>query len=508
MGLSPLLFQALFFAARSLKTPPTAITAERLSSTIAGRDTLGRRLLSLVHPKRSAVPVLHRWSEQGKPVQKYQLNRVVRDLRKHGRHKHALEICEWMVQQEGLKLQPGDYAIHVDLIAKVRGLPSAEKFFEDLPYRIKRQQSTCNALLHCYVQSREIQKAESLFAEMSKNNLINCAVSYNSMLHLYTATGQGEKVPEIVCELKRHVAPDVLTYNLWLASLVDAESSTKVFEEMRQRRISPDWVTFSTLAKAFAAGGLLQKTRWALGEMEENIFKKDRPGYRSLITLYAGVSDKESVFRVWDKMKSSYRKLSDAEYTCMISSLFKLGDDDEAERLYEEWESVSSSSDLKTANKVLDSLVKKGCMEKVGAFWQRLLKKGIKPSYNTWCILARGHLGEEKLDLVLDCMKKALASVSKWEPDEGLVKAVFDKLEGLGHVEGAEEFLIMLRDAGYVSTGAYNSVLRTYAKGERMPLVILERMEKDGVHPNEETRELIRTTSRLCVGRVSALVHE
>lgn len=55
-------------------------------------DTLGKRLLRLIYPKRSAVVVLRRWAEEGRAVQKYQLNRVVRELRKYGRFKHALEV--------------------------------------------------------------------------------------------------------------------------------------------------------------------------------------------------------------------------------------------------------------------------------------------------------------------------------------------------------------------------------------------------------------------------------
>jgi hypothetical protein len=55
-------------------------------------DTLGKRLLKLIYPKRSAVVVLRRWAEEGRTVQKYELNRVVRELRKYGRFKHALEV--------------------------------------------------------------------------------------------------------------------------------------------------------------------------------------------------------------------------------------------------------------------------------------------------------------------------------------------------------------------------------------------------------------------------------
>lgn len=63
----------------------------------SGRDSLGRRLLSLIYPKRSALVVLRKWAEEGKTIQKYQLNRVVRELRKYKRFKHALEVSSLLL---------------------------------------------------------------------------------------------------------------------------------------------------------------------------------------------------------------------------------------------------------------------------------------------------------------------------------------------------------------------------------------------------------------------------
>lgn len=57
-----------------------------------GKGSLVRRLIGLIYAKRSAVVVLTEWSQEGKRLQKYQLNRIVRELRKYDRYKHALEV--------------------------------------------------------------------------------------------------------------------------------------------------------------------------------------------------------------------------------------------------------------------------------------------------------------------------------------------------------------------------------------------------------------------------------
>lgn len=62
------------------------------SGTVGGRDTLGRRLMSLTFVKRSAVIAIRKWQEEGHTVRKYELNRIVRELRKLKRYKHALEV--------------------------------------------------------------------------------------------------------------------------------------------------------------------------------------------------------------------------------------------------------------------------------------------------------------------------------------------------------------------------------------------------------------------------------
>jgi len=95
----------------------------------------------------------------------------------------------------------------------------------------------------------------------------------------------------------------------------------------------------------------------------------------------------------------------------------------------------------------------------------------------------------------------------KWQPDPRIVRGVFDKIAKLGNVEDAEQFLVMLRDAGYVTTEIYNSLLRTYLKARKMPLIVEECMRSDDVELDEETRQLLRETSKFCVATsVSTLI--
>ncbi|KAF5732763.1 hypothetical protein HS088_TW17G00293 [Tripterygium wilfordii] len=469
-----------------------------------GRDTLGKRLLSLVFSKRSAVISIRKWKEEGHTVRKYELNRIVKELRKHKRYKHALEICEWMTLQQDIKLLPGDYAIHLDLIAKVRNLASAEKFFEDLPDRM-RGPATCTALLHTYVQNKMSAEAEALMEKMSECDFLKNPHAYNHMLSLYISNGQLEKVQGLIQKLKMNTSPDVFTYNLLLsvcASQNNVESAEKTFIELKKAKIEPDWVTYSALTNLYMKNELLTKAASTLNEMEKRASRKNRLAYSSLLTLRTNMGDKDGVRRIWENMKSCFRKLNDAEYMSMISSLVKLEDLEEAEKVYTEWESVSGTRDSKLSNVLLAAYINRNQMEMAEKFSQRMLQKGITPSYTTWELLTWGNLKEKRIEKVIDCFKKALGCVKKWNADRKLVRDILKMLEEQGNIGTAEQFLAILRGAGHVSTEVYNSLLRTYANAGKMPLIVAERMEKDNVQLDEETHELIKMTSKMCISEV------
>ncbi|CAA2935132.1 pentatricopeptide repeat-containing At4g02820, mitochondrial [Olea europaea subsp. europaea] len=501
----------------STKTAALATVAEPLTdegntvsststnrTTAGGRDTLGRRLLALVYMKRSAVVTIRKWKEEGHVVRKYELNRIIRELRKLKRYKHALEICEWMRIQDDIKLVPGDYAVHLDLIAKLRGINSAEKFFEDLPDKM-RDQAPCSALLHTYAQHKETAKAEALMEKMSECGFLKNSLPYNHMISLYISTGQLEKVPDMIKELKKNGSPDVITYNLWLtvcASQNYIETAEKVFLELKKAKVDPDWVTYSTLTSLYIKNSLKEKAEFALREMEKKVSRKVRVAYASLISLHTSLENKNDIHRIWKKMKSTFRKLNDVEYTCMITSLLKLERIEEAEKLYKEWESVSPTKDSRVPNLLIATYISKNEMEKAEAFHDQMVKKSMVSGYTTWELLTWCYLKKGQMGKVLDCFKKAVGCVKKWNPDEKMLQEVFRIVEEHGSVEGAEQLIITLRSAGHVKTEAYNSLLRTYAKAGKMPLIVAERMKMDNVKLNEETQRLLELTSKMSVGEL------
>ena len=419
-----------------------------------------------------------------------------------------MQICEWMTLQQHIKLVPGDYAVHLDLIAKVRGLNSAEKFFEDLPDRMRGRQA-CTALLHAYVQNNLADKAEALMSKMSECGFLGCPLPFNHMISLYISNGKLEKVPQIIQELKMNTYPDVVTFNLWLTVCAlqnDVETAERVLLELQKAKIDPDWVTYSTLTNLYIKNAWLEKAGSTLKEMENRTSQKTRVAYSSLLSLHTNMGNKDEVNRIWKKMKACFRKMNDNEYICMISSLVKLGGYAGAENLYREWDSVSGTNDVRVSNILLASYINQDQMEMAENFCHQIVEKGVCPCYTTWELLTWGYLKKKDVEKFLDYFEKAVSSVKKWSPDQRLVKEAFKIIEEQAHIEGAEKLLVILRNAGHVNTDIYNLFLKTYAKAGKMPLIVAERMKKDNVQLDEETCRLLDLTSKMCVIDVSRIL--
>ncbi|CAA2969279.1 pentatricopeptide repeat-containing At1g60770 [Olea europaea subsp. europaea] len=118
---------------------------------------------------------------------------------------------------------------------------------------------------------------------------------YNSLMILYTKTGQAENVPAIIQEIKScDIMPDSYTYNVWmraLASMNEISGVERLIDEMkRDGRVAGDWRTYSNLASVYADAGLFDKAEKALKELEKLNTTREHSAYPFLVTVLRDVT--------------------------------------------------------------------------------------------------------------------------------------------------------------------------------------------------------------------------
>jgi len=380
-------------------------------------DGLYKRISRLGDTNRSAVEVLEGWIREGRGVKKAEIKRMVKELRKFYRYKHALEIFEWMGKI--FSFSSGERAIHLDLIAKVHGIASAENYFADLP-GIEKNQQTYSAILNCYVKERNIEKSEATMEKLKYLGFANNPLPYNEMMTLYMNMEQFEKVPLVIQGMKRNrISLDAYSYNIWMksyAALSQMDRVEGVLNEMDRFEIYPDWNIYSTVASIYIKAQVPDKAESALKELEKKMKevevmkkRKDRVAYNHLISLYGSLGNKHEVYRIWESYELAFPTSTNRSYMCLLSSLVRMGDIEGAEAFYKKWVSVKSFDDIRVSNVLLGAYTRQGCSQKAEVLLQHIIKSGVKPNAITWEILAEGYIQSEQVHKAMEAMPRSVS---------------------------------------------------------------------------------------------------
>lgn len=366
---------------------------------------------------------------------------------------------------ERFRLSTSDAAIQLDLIAKVRGVSSAEGYFMKLPDSLKDRR-IYGALLNAYVRAKMKEKAESLLDRMRSKGHALHSLPYNVMMTLYMNLKEYEKVDLLVSEMmEKNIKLDIYSYNIWLSSRGSqgsAEKMEEVFQQMKlDRTINPNWTTFSTLATMYIKMEQIEKAEECLKKVESRITGRDRIPYHYLLSLYGSVGNKEEIYRIWNVYKAVFPNIPNLGYHAIICSLLRIGDIEGAEKIYDEWLSVRSSYDPRIANLFITCYVKEGNLEKAKGFFDHMIEVGGKPNSSTWETLAEGHTAEKNTFEALSCWKEAFAEEGSksWRPKPINVTLFLDLCEQEADLASKEVLVGLLRQAGYIKDKSYASLV-------------------------------------------------
>ncbi|KAL1829436.1 hypothetical protein ACET3Z_007848 [Daucus carota] len=428
-------------------------------------DSLYRRISPVGDWSESIVPILNHWIQEGRTVNKVQLQRIIRELRRYKRYKHALEVSEWMSDSMYLRLSLGDMAIRMDLIYKVHGIDQAVNYFNNIPEQ-KKDVEVYGALLYCYAEERSLEKAEDLMQEIRALGLLMETVSYNVMLNLYCKTGNFEKSKSLIHEMEeKGIKMDKVTYSILLTAC-SSSCDTKEIDLIIQKIESDpelvlDWNIYITAAHTYIKLGCVDKASEMLEKSEGFILKcnKKNTGFDFLLTQYTNLGNKAEVWRVWELYKN-IEKINNSGYIRMLPSLLKFDDVKGAEDVFREWESSQLTYDFRIPNFLIGYYCRKGLMEKAEVLLDRAKNNG-KPQPQTWYYFATGYVGCGQLPKAVEAMKRAISECRRgWKlPSTDILIACLEYIKNNCDVEEVKGFIRSLVAKEIISTDTEKELL-------------------------------------------------
>ncbi|XP_057950038.1 large ribosomal subunit protein mL101 (rPPR4) isoform X2 [Malania oleifera] len=402
--------------------------------------------------------------------------------------------------RRGMNKTVSDQAIHLDLVAKTRGIVDSENYFIDLPETSKNH-LTYGALLNCYCKELMTEKAEAVMEKMKELKLALSSMPYNSLMTLYTKIGQPERIPSVIQEMKAcDVMLDTFTYNIWMRSLAavnDISGVERVIEEMkRDGRVAGDWTTYSNLASIYVDAGLFEKAEKALKELEKKNACCDLSAFQFLITLYGRTGNLLEVYRVWRSLRLAFPKTANISYLNMIQVLVNLKDLPGAEKCFREWLSGYSTYDIRIVNVLIGAYAKDGLLEMAEKLREQARRSGAKPNAKTWEIFLDYHLRNEEINSAVDCVANAISCGTsdggKWVPSPEIIETLMKHFEQEKDVEGAEGFVENLKTVmDILEVEVFESLIRTYAAAGRTSPIMRRRLKMENVEVSEEVDKLL-----------------
>ncbi|KAK1260785.1 Pentatricopeptide repeat-containing protein [Acorus gramineus] len=498
-----LLTESLYWIA-----PPASVAsaaAEEKRRYSSGRTTFrSSELLQKIYPlgdpnDASLVSVIDSWVNIGNRVRPWEIQHVIRDLRKRRSFKQALEVSEWMSNKKIGALCPSHHALQLDLIGRIHGLASAEAYFNKLQGKDKNNKSY-GALLNCYVRDCLVDKSITHLQKMKELGFASTALTYNNIMCLYTNTNQHEKVPLIFSEMKKNkVSPDNFSYRICMNSYgvrSDIEMAERILDEMeKQPHIAVDWNTYSTMAGIYIKAGLSDRAISTLKKMEERVEWNNGLAYGHLISHFANLGDKSEIQRIWELQKSNCKRITNNDYKVMLAGLVKLREIEGAELLFNEWESSGNHFDCRVPNILLNEYRKMGLLEKAEAMLNKMEENGKTPLSSCWGILACGYAQEEEMRKAFECMRKALAlyvSNAGWQPNSEVVSRIVGWLGEQGKAEELDMFLGLLSKAVNLDREMYHAMIKANIRDGKDVDWVLRGMKAAKIEIDGETEEILR----------------
>ncbi|KAK4493175.1 hypothetical protein RD792_017969 [Penstemon davidsonii] len=462
-------------------------------------EALYKKLFNNGGEEQKVRSQLNQFLHSHKSAYKWEVGKSLKLLRSRKIYGPALKLSETM-EKRGMNKTISDQAIHLDLVAKSRGINAAETYFMNLPESLKNH-LTYGALLNCYCKNSMTEKAEALLEKMKELSLELSSMPYNSLMTLYLKTGLQQTVPRVIQEMKANdIMPDTYTYNVWmraLAAVNDISGVERVIDEMkRDGRVAGDWTTYSNLASIYADAGLFDKAEKALKELENKNACKDLSAYQFLITLYGHTGNLLEVYRVWRSLKLAFPKTANISYLNMIQVLVKLNDLPGAEKCFKEWASNCLNHDIRVVNALIGAYLKEGSFEKAEVLKERAQRKGSKPNAKTWELYLDYYLKKGDIKSAVDCVEKAISAGrgdgSKWVLSPAIVGKLMHHFEQTKDVEGAEAFLEVLKKSkDEFGLEVLESLIRTYAAAGKKSPIIRRLVKMENVELSEEGKKLL-----------------
>ncbi|KAK6932857.1 Pentatricopeptide repeat [Dillenia turbinata] len=282
---------------------------------------------------------------------------------------------------------------------------------------------------------------------------------------------------------------EVILYNVTLKVFRknrDLNGAERLFEEMLERRVKPDNVTFSTIISCARLCFLPNKAVEWFEKMPEFGVEPDDVTYSAMIDAYGKAGNVDKALSLYDRARTENWRIDAVTFSTLIKIYGMSGNFDGCLNVYEEMKALGVKPNLVLYNTLLDAMGRAKRPWQARNISKEMANNGILPNRTTYAALLRAYsrarYGDDALNVYKQMKDKNL------ELDVILYNTLLAMCADVGYTDEAAEIFEDMKSAGTCKPDSwtYSSMITIYSCSGQVSEAeaMLNEMVESGFEPN------------------------
>ncbi|KDP32906.1 hypothetical protein JCGZ_13687 [Jatropha curcas] len=206
---------------------------------------------------------------------------------------------------------------------------------------------------------------------------------------------------------------EVILYNVTMKvfrKCKDLDSAEKLFDEMIDRGVQPDNVTFSTMLSCARMSYMPNKAVEWFEKMPSFGVNPDDVTYAAMIDAYGRAGNVEMALSLYDRARTEKWRIDAVTFSTLIKIYGVSGNFDGCLNVYEEMKAVGAKPNLVVYNTLLDAMGRAKRPWQVKSIYKDMIDNGFTPNFATYAALLRAYgrarYGQDALNVYREMKEK------------------------------------------------------------------------------------------------------
>ncbi|WJX22968.1 Pentatricopeptide repeat-containing protein, chloroplastic [Trifolium repens] len=281
----------------------------------------------------------------------------------------------------------------------------------------------------------------------------------------------------------------VVIYNVTLKvfrKCKDFEGAQKVFDEMLQRGVKPDNITFTTMINCARMSALSDKAVEWFEKMPGFGCESDAITCSAMVCAYARTNHVDMARRLYDRAKKEKWPIDVVTFSALIKMYDLVGNYDGCLNMYLEMLGLGVKPNVKTYNILLAAMLRGKRHWQAKTIYQEMKSSGVSPDFITYSTLlrvyTRAQLGQDALDVYKEMKGKGM------KVGIDLYNVLLAMCADVGSNDEALEIFEDMKSSGTCQPDSwtFSALINVYSNSGKVSEAegMLDEMIKSGFEPN------------------------